>query len=192
MNSKLFVNNEFPQIIGISGKKGHGKDTLGKFFIDNYQYQRFAFADPLKKILEIIFDFTDDQLFGNLKEIPDPYWNCSPRKIQQFVGTDLFRDQLGQIIPNLDKNIWVEVTKRKIQKQMLNNPKSRIIITDVRFCNEAQMIRELNGVIIKVNRDSIKNLDSHVSETENDEIIEDYYVSNNGTINEMYNSLFKL
>ena len=74
-------------IIGIAGKKGHGKDTVGNFLISFRGYKKLSFAEPIKKACQEIFMFTEDQLNGNDKENIDPYWNVTPRQVLQYVGT---------------------------------------------------------------------------------------------------------
>ena len=61
-------------IIGITGKKFNGKDTGAIYLINNYGYERLAFADALKEACKCIFGFTNEQLYGNKKEDIDEYW----------------------------------------------------------------------------------------------------------------------
>jgi dephospho-CoA kinase len=177
-------------IIGIAGKKFNGKDTTASYLINNHKYEKIAFADALKEACKCIFGFTDEQLYGNKKEDIDEYWNIEPRKIFQYVGTDLFRNQLKEIMPFIDHNIWVHVVKKKILDRLKIDPECKIVITDVRFENEVDMVKELGGCIIRVSRDSvnIKN-DIHESEQQIDKLIVDYNISNNGTIEELYEKI---
>lgn len=190
-----------PIIIGITGKKFNGKDTLGNY-LAKYGYNRLAFADPLKDVIRSIFNFDDEQLYGENKEIPDEYWKISPRAVMQFVGTDLFRHQTHKILPNIGSNIWIEVIRRKIIKIWENNPKQKIVLTDLRFPNEINLIRELGGIIIRVKRNIDKTVNSiqedntdnsnnefivvHESETYIDILNVDYDFDNNGTKNQLY------
>lgn len=50
-------------LIGIIGKKRSGKDTISDYLIKNYGYQKYGFADPLKRGAKEIFGFTDEQLW---------------------------------------------------------------------------------------------------------------------------------
>lgn len=183
------MNNNLPLLIGITGKKFNGKDTLGNRLIEKYNYKRFAFADPLKEGCRQIFGLNDEQLYGSLKETIDEYWNVTPRKLLQYIGTDLFRDQLINIMPHLNKDIWVYATKRKILNEWKINSNQRIVVTDVRFENEINMIYELGGIVIRVKRDTIKNSDIHASELEIDNLCVTYELSNNETIHELYDKL---
>jgi hypothetical protein len=180
-------------IIGITGKKFNGKDTAGIYLINNYGYERIAFADALKNACKCIFGFTDEQLYGDKKEDIDEYYGISPRKIFQYVGTELFRNKLKEIIPFIDDKIWIHVVKKKILDKIKENPECKIVITDVRFENEANLIKELGGCLIRVTR-NIMNItnDDHESEQQIDKLYADYDISNNGTIEELYNDIKKI
>ena len=82
-------------LIGLTGYKGVGKDTVADYLCAKYGFIRLSFAKPLKDALAIIFGFTDEQLNGSLKEVKDPYWQITPREAAQFVGTELFRIHFG-------------------------------------------------------------------------------------------------
>lgn len=179
----------FPKIIGITGRKYNGKDTLGKFFIERMKYTRLAFADPLKEACRCIFGFTEEQLYGNEKEINDKYWQVTPRKVLQYVGTDLMRDQLGDIIPHIGQDIWIEVVRKKI----LDFPDVCFVITDVRFPNEINMIKQLGGINIRVSRESVNTVvDPHPSELLIEQLIVDYEINNNGTIQQLFDKAMQL
>lgn len=51
-------------ILGISGLAGSGKDTVADILVRDYRFAKVAFADPLKRIVRDVYDFTDDQLWG--------------------------------------------------------------------------------------------------------------------------------
>lgn len=142
------------KIIGITGRKFSGKDTVGNYFVEKYGFERVAYADPLKQATQAIFDFDDEQLYGNQKEILDTYWNVTPRQTLQFIGTDLFRNHISELLPNMGKDIWIHALKRKILKIQKKNPDAKIVITDVRFPNELQAIKDLGGITIKIQRDN--------------------------------------
>jgi hypothetical protein len=148
------------QIIGITGKKFHGKDTIGDILISKYDFKRMAYADNLKEACRHIFGFSDEQLYGNLKEHKDEFWGVSPRVLFQFIGTDLFRNQISQVIPDIKNDIWI----KSIEKTIINNPDLKIVITDIRFPNEVELIKKFNGKIIKIIRPNLEDTDSHISE----------------------------
>lgn len=158
-------------LIAITGKKGHGKSTLSSKIIELYpQYEVMSFATPLKNICAELYGLSDEQLYGNKKEVIDPRWNKSPRQIMQFVGTDLFRKHYSEFFPDIGENIWVDILDKKL------NDDGYYIIDDLRFENELEFIRSKGGKVIFIERPDLKNNDTHSSETA---ILDhDYYFEN--------------
>jgi len=180
-----------PQFIGLAGKKGHGKDTLGEYLVTKYGYRRFAFADALKEMVRIAFSFSNDQLYGDKKEEIDPFWKTSPREVLQFIGTELFRNNIEKLLPEMGSSFWQQIVRRKINDILLLNPKQKIVITDVRFPDECQFIKELGGgEIIWIERPLFDNIDGHSSE--NQKLVVDQTVINDGTINNLFEHFEKL
>jgi hypothetical protein len=176
------MDNKY-RVIGIAGKKFSGKDTLGHFFVQNYGYEQIAYADPLKEIGSI-FGFTDEQLYGSKKEELDEFWQVTPRKFLQFVGTDMFRDNSNKISPNMGINTWTNIVKKRIQE----NPDKCFVITDVRFPNEADLVKQLGGIIIKLKRNTDHN-DDHASESLIELLPSDFEFENNGSKGELYKNV---
>lgn len=143
-------------IIGICGLIGSGKDTVAQYLCDSRDYQRLSMASALKDATAVLFGWDREMLEGKTpesreeREKPDPFWaerlgipNFSPRYALQFLGTDLFRNVLHQ-------DTWVIATERRIVE---NTKKGKnIVISDIRFPNEMEMIRKYNGEIWKVSR----------------------------------------
>jgi len=174
-------------IIGITGRKRHGKDTLGDYLVKNHEYTKIGFADALKDACREIFGFNEEQLYGDLKEVDDPFWKTSPRKVLQYVGTDLFRDRISEILPEVGQDIWIKVVENKI----LNEPNKKYVITDVRFQNELDFIKRMRGLVIKVQRDvkSEESTCNHVSESYIDNLVVNATIKNDGTLEELYEKL---
>lgn len=128
-------------LIGITGRKRHGKDTVGAFLENNHGFYATHFAKPLKRACRDIFGFTFDQVYGDQKEIPDPRWDgLTPRAILQRFGTEVGRA--------IHPETWVRSTLTRVEDD------ADVCITDVRFPNEAQAIRDRGGYILKVTRPS--------------------------------------
>jgi hypothetical protein len=68
-------------IIGINGKARSGKDTVADFLVPNHMV-KVSFADPLKRVCMDLYSFSIEQLWGDLKEKPDPRY---PREHGRFV-----------------------------------------------------------------------------------------------------------
>ena len=83
-------------LIGIIGKKYSGKDTAADYLVTNHNFTKMAFADPVKKITKELFNFNNEQLYGNLKETVDERWGISPR--EAFRRLEQSSDNLGFIV----------------------------------------------------------------------------------------------
>ena len=165
-----------PGLIGISGKAQSGKDTLGKYLCDEYRCLHYYFAKPLKEGAKVMFALTDDQIAN--KEVPIEPWGISPRKIYQRLGTEVGR--------GIDPAIWIKNAEMFIKK----HPGRTVVITDVRFDNEATFIRNRGGVIINIVRDKEDIYESrHSSEGGLKPDNVDLYIHNNGTIEDMCNEV---
>lgn len=173
-------------IIGLTGKKRSGKDTVAEYLVKNHGFIRIGFADALKNACKEIFNLSDNQLYGTEeeKERPDEYWKHSAREILQKVGTELFRNELPKHLSNISNDIWIRVVDKKI-KDLLAAGHNKIVISDVRFENEAEYIKNSGGIIIKLNRPSL-SADSHSSEKNIDNIIADNTINNTSTLEELY------
>lgn len=144
----MSANNKL--LIGITGIKGSGKDTIADHLVRKYGFYKRSLAAPLKNACKCLFGFTDDQLNGSSKEIPDYRWfGITPRETMQFVGTDLFRKQMCKLNRNFDdENFFLHIFKLWYEDDA--NTKSLVVISDVRFQNEVDYIRSQNGVVIKI------------------------------------------
>ena len=134
------------RLIGIAGQARAGKDTLASYMLDNLdgEWSRSSFADPLKAMLNTIgIDCSDDK-----KTIEDNDYGVSPRYMMQTLGTEWGRNLI-------DGDIWVKAFAR------LNAGKC-VIVPDVRFENEADLVREHGVLIHLVGRGGIEG--NHVSE----------------------------
>jgi hypothetical protein len=172
-------------LIGISGNIGSGKTTASNYIVNKYSFQEYNFADPIKKIASI-FGFTRNQLYGTQQQKLEIHeqWGISAREFLQKVGTDLFRNKLHTVIPNMkiDKSIWCDILKQKIDKS------SRTLISDIRFIDEASTIRELGGYIIRIERPNIE-IDNHISESQIVDIVPNITIINNGSLQDLYYQL---
>lgn len=152
------------KIIGITGYAQAGKDTLGKYIVENYGFTRYAFADALKKMALALnpmiakdTDFPPGTFEGwvrlvTLVQGPMPEnknglgWEKAKqlpevRRFLQVLGTEGARGTFGD-------NCWVDALKVKIER----DSSELIVITDVRFPNEAEWIHSQGGKIIQVQR----------------------------------------
>jgi hypothetical protein len=145
-----------------------------------------SFADPLKQASGILFGFSDEQLYGDLKEEVDPSWGITPRLVFQWFGTEIFRSEISTILPEIKNNFWVESFRARYINMLKTNPNAKVVVADVRFQNEIDVIHKLGGTIIKIDRPSIKNEDTHASEDIDSLTNFDLLIKNEGTIEDLY------
>lgn len=180
-------------LIGIMGPKGSGKSTIANYLVRHHGFIEKSFADPLKKVCKELFLFNDEQLYGTQeqKETPDAKWfGATPRQVFQFIGTDLLRNNLNQIMPGLGENIFTYHFKLWYEAERLRNPNSNIVISDVRFLNEVELIKHIGGQIIKIHRPELVNDDLHQSEKEQESItIYDFIIVNDDNLDSLYKNV---
>lgn len=178
----IFFEYNVKMLIGFTGLKGSGKDTAALYFVDK-GWKRLAFADPLKEVCRHLFNFNERQLHGDLKDVIDPIWNISPRQVFTYIGTELVREKLGSFL-NVGDTFWC-----LNMSQRLSLIDGDIVITDVRFENEASLIRSLGGWIIRVVRPGLEQSD-HISEQGNFKV--DETVINDSTIESLHKKIATL
>jgi hypothetical protein len=138
-------------IIGLAGFAGSGKGTVGEVLTDKFSFKQFAFADVLKDTVSTMFGWPRPLLEGDtnesreFREKVDSFWSArlgeeiTPRIILQRMGTEIVRS-------NINDNFWVHALAKRIEGI------KDVVITDVRFPNEVQYIRESGGFIVRVMR----------------------------------------
>ena len=156
------------RVLGLTGYKQSGKSTLAGVGIMQFGFHRMGFSDALKDIIRDLWPaFTQEHRLGSLKEEVLEEYGKSFREVAQVVGTDLFR--------TYDPDVWVRALRKRIHSyyySMGPTAARNLVIDDVRFDNEAALIRELGGQVWEVVRaDSMsqgKRLkvqrDTHISE----------------------------
>ena len=161
-----------PVPIGLAGRKGSGKDTAADLIMEYWSepWKRAAFADPLRRI-GYVFGFTDRQMRNpRCKERKDRFWGVSWRRFAQIVGTEMFR-----VI--FRRDVWARFAERR----MLEHPHRRFLFTDVRFAEEAEMIRKYGGIVIQIRRNTPKK-DRHLSEQPLHPLLVDFTIENNSSL----------
>jgi dephospho-CoA kinase len=149
--------------VGLTGLAGSGKDTSANFLCSQYFYSRVSFASPLK----------------------DACYALGWDGIKDERGRKLLQD-VGMSFRLYDDLTWIKHMAKTL------NPAYRYVFTDVRFKNEAEYIKkERNGIIIRVVRSALnlQEMHSHISESGQSDIVSDYMVMNNGSIEFLNNQL---
>jgi len=186
-------------IIGITGNKRCGKDTIATSLINNQGFERYSFAEDMKKVACILFRWTMEHIEEH-KETVDPVWGISPRQFLQNFGTEYMQKFLGECFPAFAKlngrNFWANRFKNYYLMLVATGKRKNIVISDLRFPHEEEVLRSLDTelTIVRVKRDQVKSNQhsNHSSEKELDSIISDVTIENNGSIEDLYNTIHKL
>lgn len=185
-------------IIGINGYAGSGKDTVGTILqqIDKDSHWEIKkWAGKLKQVAELLTGIPvekfEDQEFK--KTNLGKQWNdrinnpMSVRDFLQKLGTEGLRD-------GLHTNTWVNALMADYRCVPADRAPNgwdcdNWIITDTRFPNEAQAIKDADGIIIRVTRPGIGPVNDHPSETGLNQWKFDYEIQNDSSLNELINSV---
>jgi dephospho-CoA kinase len=189
-----------PRIIAICGAKRSGKDVLAEHIVKQYHYERVAFANPLKQAVKALFNFNDEQVETDKKDIVDEKWGITPRAALQFFGTEMMQEKIQELLPDIKRNFFANTLKNYIAERCdadTDGQKTSFVISDMRFLHEYEMlfhipnIRKEDIAVIRVLRPTttgvadvaaVASSDSHISELEYINIPYDVVLVNNGTI----------
>lgn len=146
------------RLIGFAGLARSGKDTAGSFVSQFLPRMKLiAHAEPLKAIVNYLWDFTPDQD----KDTVDPRYKVTPRDPYQRVG---------QALREIRGDVWADVALRRaasliahprvvrpddggFQASWFVDTTEYVGITDVRYMNELHAVRDAGGIVIRVERD---------------------------------------
>ena len=206
-------------IIGFVGFIGSGKDTAADYLVNFHGFRRDSFANTLKDAVAAVFGWDRTLLEGRTKEARewrervDPWWaerldmpHLTPRWILQYWGTEVCRN-------GFHDDIWIASLENKMRKTTDN-----IVISDVRFPNEIKAIHNAGGVVVRIKRgedpewyDDAVNMNAgptnmswaiskmrmeqrkiHASETAWVGGKIDHVVSNDGSIDDLFNQIKNL
>lgn len=211
------------------GSAGAGKDEAARQLVAAHNYVPLAFADPLKRILKDVFEFTDDQLWGpsenrnkedpryprtvfgenplvHSKEDPTPV-GLTVRHALQTLGDGWGRNECYQ-------NVWAEYAIRVATKlttgkygydqklglyelnvpgspMLIGPPRTDVVITDLRYQNEAEAVRKAGGKLVRVKRKVKEIKVSPTHKSENDLLVLhdddfDWVLNNNSTLTALW------
>lgn len=175
------------KLIGVTGPAGAGKDTVADYLVRNHGFTKMAFADPLKQMLTAAG--LPEPANREDKEKPAPGFGFTWREAAQ---------KLGDWGRALDPDFWVKIAQRRIVGMEHNSqdgrgrPLTGVVLSDVRFKNEAAMIHSAGGRVIHLGGRSadLGANAGHVSEAGLDlNHFVDPYIHNVGTLEQLYSML---
>lgn len=190
------------KLIGIAGKANSGKDTLGNFIKEiDQRYKIVKYADKLKDITSLLIgcdrSMLEDREFKETP-LPEQWWvvknpwgeltaykkgmtisnaceliKTTPRLLLQKIGTECFRNIIHP-------DVWVNSTFAEF------NEDSRWVVTDVRFKNEIEKIKDNGGVVVRINRPGYEISSNHPSEIQIDTYPDyDLVINNVGSVDDL-------
>ena len=139
-------------IIGVCGFIGSGKDTVADYLVNLHHFRRESFANTLKDAVSAVFGWDRTMLEGRTKqarewrEQQDNWWTnrlgivITPRWVLQNWGTEVCRN-------GFHDDIWIASLENK-----LRNSTDHVVISDCRFPNEIQAIKNAGGIVVRVVR----------------------------------------
>lgn len=167
-------------LIGLIGYARSGKDTVGEILVNNYGYRRLAFADPLRRMLEILNpiiglcrechrshnihllnEVAGDLLWNKAKQGP---YGDEVRRLMQIFGTEVCRQHFGP-------DIWIKLLEDSLDDRPT-------VITDIRYPNEAARLKGRGASIWKVTRPNLQISLDHSSEQFIDRLLYDVEIIN--------------
>lgn len=165
-------------VLGLAGGSGVGKDAAAKILLAE-GWKRVAFADPVRRMALAIdplvpIEYSHTTRLSNV--VRDRGWEGAKkvvevRRLLQSIGTEAVRDIIGE-------DTWVELAVMAIEQA-----ESPVVVTDVRFENEAQALRAMGGQICMMSRPGSHCEVDHRSEHLT--ITPDFFIDNSGTIGDL-------
>ncbi|GAB7187140.1 hypothetical protein ATKI12_6971 [Kitasatospora sp. Ki12] len=169
--------------IGIIGRARVGKDTAGAWLVENRGYERVAFADALKEAalrVDPIIHYRwegDQHLSMRLsRTVRNVGWETA----KEIGDIRRFLQELGASIRAIDPEFWLRAALHRADK--VNEQFARpVVITDVRYANEANTLRRRGWHLLYIDRPGIPHL-VHESEGALGPEDADYTIINAGSV----------
>ena len=199
------------QIIALTGSAGTGKDTAADILVTHCGFTKLAFADALRAEVQAAFNVPAELLSRrDLKEMPtaalalveckdmgfigamarlelvqlnelDRSWlemPLPPRRILQLWGTEYRRAQRI--------NYWLDLLRDRIRQLHALDGRTRFVIPDCRFENEAALVRAMGGVVWQITRDGIERVEGqHASATDGSRLNPSVVIDNSDTLHSL-------
>jgi hypothetical protein len=189
-------------LIGLNGFKTAGKDTVYGFIRDYYQaadtittVQRVGFADKLKVVA---YDALFKHIVSPLEQIAGRQLGAEDKisfindnkeaQIAEDINVREFLQNLGQAgREHFGETFWIE---QALSEDILAQA-DLTVVTDVRYPNEAQHIKDLGGTVWWVDRPGLES-DGHASEQPLPEDLIDCVVDNSGSLDDLREHVYRL
>lgn len=183
------TTTHYPALIGLwSPAMRSGKSTAAHHLCLHYGYSVVSFASPLKSMIHTLlceagmsFEEATGHIWGDLKETPiETLEGYSARYLMQTIGTEWGRETVYQ-------NIWVDVALGQINRIL--DTGGRVVIDDMRFENEVEMVQRNAGYTINIVRPGTGVTEAHSSEGALKDHPFDFTLRNDGSIDDLHHHL---
>lgn len=177
------------KLVGLTGYAGAGKDAFAKSLKLRGGFERVGFADAVKEmalVLDPLLSTPENAVHDSglaylsnivmalgweeAKKIP------SVRQYLQVLGTDAVRNIVGT-------DAWVRAAEAKVIGHLREG--RNVVITDVRFPNEAAFVKSYGGTVVKIMRPDVDAVNDHISDTGIDDLEVDVVLWNTGSLDDL-------
>ena len=164
-------------LVGLCGPAGCGKDTVAMHMVRR-GFSRYAFASPIKAMVSKLLNVPEGAWDNReWKEARIDWLGKSPRELAQTLGTEWGRQ-------HVNPDLWLRMGLREWDR-VRESLSPRLVITDVRFENEALAIINSGGTVWRVERENVPQIASHVSEKGIPPALIEGVVKNNGSLDQL-------
>ena len=159
-------------LIGFTGKAESGKNSASVCAEElikssGYSLYSLAFADSVKELAAKVFNVPHHKFIVNKHQICEK-WGMTYRELLQLFGTDFARDMIHP-------DFWVKKFDERF-KELSSNGTNIVLVTDVRFNNEAEYIINKGGAIISIERPVPNKLNTAAQSHKSEIPIADTYI----------------
>lgn len=170
------------KLISFTGKMGSGKTTAIAYLkeLSTYKVIPVKFAQPIYDIQSFIYDRV------SAVHTPDSSFT-KDRKLLQYLGVEWGRN-------SIKPTLWVDLWQNTVLKLHEHNAYGVFACDDVRFDDEAKMVKNLGGFVIEIvsnhpKPEGTEGFNGHESEKGVSINLIDYTIKNNGSIEDFKSSL---
>ena len=189
-------------VLGLCGFAQSGKDSAASFLVER-GWKRLAFADALRDSVYLLNPIVHVSTIGNasceyerVQDLVDRVgWDVAKvsypeiRQLLQRMGTEVGRALYGE-------SFWVDRVLTQMERSSTSYGEDVVVgnyvITDVRFPNEVEAVRSVGGKVIRIYREGVGAVNTHVSDTGVDDLEIDAVVLNQGSLDEFRAEVLKV